>query len=283
MASIDPISSVDVESGVAVETSTAGDEPSHAAAGATRAAVGAGDASAAGNEPARAAAGAARAAVAAGDASAAGDEPSHAAADAALAVHAAARVDEIAEHPDDAVTAYTYFEPREPVLRELVQQLFGVHWSSVVVGPCIEGAVFEVCFQQAPEIRYSDGYLTVDLGPWHFHLCLGPHKGSASEELRRMRPVAKVGFFDRRGKGCGGGRSWGLRFWNGYGEQMTTVFLPNPRISDDQELLPKPDWSRLDLYYRLREQFLGEPMPTDLEAAALAPFAVPTSRDSGRA
>lgn len=254
MARIDPISSV------GVEVSTAGDEPPHTAVDA------------------------ARAAAAASDASAAGDEPSHAAADAARAVHAAAaRVDEIVEHPDDAVTAYTYFEPREAVLRELVQQLFGVHWSSVVVGPCIEGAVFEVCFQQAPEIRYSDGYLTVDLGPWHFHLCLGPHKGSASEELRRMRPVAKVGFFDRRGKGCGGGRSWGLRFWNGYGEQMTTVFLPNPRISDDQQLLPKPDWSRLDLYYRLREQFLGEPMPTDLEVAALAPFAVPTSRDSGRA
>lgn len=251
MARIDPISSVDVE------VSTAGDEPSHAAADA------------------------ARTAAAAGDASVAADTDAVCAVDAVYA--AAARVDEIVEHPDDAVTAYTYFEPREAVLRELVQQLFGVHWSRVVVGPCIEGAVFEVCFQQAPEIRYSDGYLTVDLGLWHFHLCLGPHKGSSSEELRRLRPVAKVGFFDRRGKGCGGGRSWGLRFWNGYGEQMTTVFLPNPRISDDQQLLPQPDWSRLDLYYRLREQFLGEPMPADLEAAALAPFAAPLGPDSGRA
>ncbi len=182
------------------------------------------------------------------------------------------RFDEIVEHPDAAVTAYTYFDHDEATLRRLVQELFGTHWRRVVVGPCIEGAVFEVCFEKAPDIRYSDGYLTVDLGPWHFHLCLGEHKGSTSDELRRMRPVARAAFFERRGKGCGGGRSWGLRLWNGYGEQMTTVFLPNPRVSDDQKLLSTPDWSRLGVYYRLREQFLGEPVPADLEVAASAPL-----------
>jgi hypothetical protein len=157
-------------------------------------------------------------------------------------------------------------------MRQLAQELFGTHWRSVVVGPCIEGAVFEVSFQAAPEIRYADGYLTVDLGPWHFHLCIGPHQGNDSEELRRMRPVAKVGFFERRGNGCAGGRSWGIRMWNGYGQQMTTVFLPNPRIGDDHQLLKASDWSRLETYYRLRAQFLGEPMPTDLESVAQLPL-----------
>jgi len=142
----------------------------------------------------------------------------------------------------------------------------------IVVGPCIEGAVFEIVFKTAPEIRISDGYLTVDLGAWHFHLCIAEHKGSSSDELRRMRPVAKAGFFERRGKGCAGGRSWGLRLWNGYGEQMTTVFLPNPRLTDDMQLLKQPDWSRLELYYRMREQFLGEPAPSDFEAAANCEF-----------
>jgi hypothetical protein len=52
------------------------------------------------------------------------------------------------------------------------------------------------------------------------------------------------------------------------GEQMTTVFLPNPRIGDDHQLMKTPDWSRLDTYYRLREKFLGEPMPEDFETAA---------------
>jgi hypothetical protein len=182
------------------------------------------------------------------------------------------RFDAIERHPDEAVTAYTYFHPAEQTLRDLAHELFGTYWRSVVVGPCIEGAVFEIAFQTAPEIRYSDGYLTIDLGPWHFHLCVGPHKGSTSEELRRNRPVAKVAFFERRGPGCAGGRSWGLRLWNGYGEQMTTVFLPNPRIGDDHQLLREPDWSRLEAYYRLRAKFLGETMPDDIEAVAEQPL-----------
>jgi hypothetical protein len=182
------------------------------------------------------------------------------------------RFDTIEQHPDDAVTAYTYFPPAEQTMRDLAQELFGTYWRSVVVGPCIEGAVFEIAFQSAPAIRYSDGYLTIDLGPWHFHLCVGPHKGSTSEEVRKNRPVAKVAFFERRGKGCGGGRLWGLKLWNGYGEQMTTVFLPSPRISDDHQLLREPDWSRLEAYYRLRAKFLGEAMPDDLKAIAEQPL-----------
>ena len=118
----------------------------------------------------------------------------------------------------------------------------------------------------------SDGYLTVDLGAWHFHLCVGPHKGSSAEELRRMRPVAKAAFFERRGKGCGGGRSWGIRLWNGYGEQMTTVFLPNPSVGDDLQMLKTPDWSRLTLHDQLRERFLGEPAPADLATTAALPL-----------
>lgn len=182
------------------------------------------------------------------------------------------RFDEFENHPDDAVTAYSYFTPTEASMKELAEELFSRNWKRIVVGPCIEGAVFEICFTQEPGVRISDGYLTVDLGPWHFHLCVGPHKGSPSEELRKMRPVAKVGFFERRGKGCAGGRSWGLRMWNGYGEQMTTVFLPNPRLTDDMQLLKTPDWTRLHLYYELRYRFLGEPIPADFETAANLPF-----------
>jgi len=186
-----------------------------------------------------------------------------------------ARVDEIVSHPDDALTAYAYLHTSETTMRDLAEVLFRQHWRQIVVGPCIEGAVFEVCFERQPELRYADGYLTVDLGRWHFHLCLGPHRGSASEELRRMRPVAKAAVFERRGRGCAGGRSWGVRLWNGYGEQMATVFLPNPRLSDDQQPLASPDWSRLALYYELRARFLGEAMPADFEIAAAQPLAEP--------
>ncbi len=158
--------------------------------------------------------------------------------------------------------------PSETVIQHLIQELFVNNWQHVIVGPCVEGAVFEIRFVQPPELRQSDGYLTVDLGAWHFHLCVGPHKGNSSDELRRMRPVQKIAFFERRGKGCGSGRSWGLRLWNGYGEQMTTVFLPNPNLSDDMQLLKSPDWQRLELYYHLRHKFLGEPIPDNFEASA---------------
>jgi len=180
--------------------------------------------------------------------------------------------DEVRREPDNALTAYSYFTPTENAMRELVEDLFVKNWSRIVVGPCIEGAVFEIRFVEPPEIRTLDGYLTVDLGAWHFHLCIGPHKGTPSDELRRVRPVHKVALFERRGQGCGGGRSWGLRMWNGNGEQMTTVFLPNPNLTDDMESLKAPDWSRLALYYRLREKFLKEPIPENLEATANLPF-----------
>jgi hypothetical protein len=182
------------------------------------------------------------------------------------------RFDEISHDPDGSMTAYSHFASSEPVLRELADELFGKNWSQITVGPCIEGAVFEIRFVQAPEIRISDGYLTVDLGAWHFHLCIGPHKGTPSEELRRMRPVNKIAFFERRGKGCGGGRSWGMRLWNGYGEQMTTIFLPSPNLTDDLQYVKTPDWTRLALYYRLRQKFLGETIPEDYEAAANLPL-----------
>ena len=177
---------------------------------------------------------------------------------------------EVARHPDGAATRYSYFDPTPEAMNALVEELFVRNWQHLTVGPCIEGAVFEVRFEKAPDVRTLDGYVTVDLGYWHFHLCVGPHKGTSSEELRRLRPVARAALFERRGCGCGGGGggSWGVRLWNGYGEQMTTVFLPNPALTDDMKVAKTADWSRLGLYYRLREQFLGEPVPADLEAAA---------------
>ena len=55
--------------------------------------------------------------------------------------------------------------------------------------------------------------------------------------------------------------------WNGMGEQMTTVFLPNPRLSDEMKLVKEPNWDRLKLWYELRQQFLGEQPPVDIAEA----------------
>jgi hypothetical protein len=94
--------------------------------------------------------------------------------------------DEVVKHPDDAVTGYKYFPPKETAMKELVDELFVNNCRHIVVGPCIEGAVFEILFQAAPAVRISDGYLTVDLGAWHFHLCIGEHKGSRESAQRQI-------------------------------------------------------------------------------------------------
>jgi hypothetical protein len=173
-------------------------------------------------------------------------------------------------------TRYSYFSNDESVLRPLMDDLFNTHWAKLVVGPCLEGVVFEVRFEKAPKVTHNDGYMTVDLGHWHFHMCIGPTKTSKSEEVNRKRPIAKAALFESRG--VGHGRSWGLRFWNGYGEQMATVFLPSPRLSDSMQFLKEPDWSRLALYYQLRQRLLGEPEVADYAAAAEAEWPEPIAK-----
>lgn len=172
---------------------------------------------------------------------------------------------ETIEQLDGTKRVLSYFEPTEETMQALVKDLFQHNWQRIVVGPCVQGAVFEVRFEQAPKLSYLDGYLTVDLGPWHFHLCIGSHTGTPSDELRRKRPVAKIAFFEEHGRGCAGGRSWGIQMWNGFGDQMTTVFLPNPFLSDEQKMLREPQWERLRLWYELRAKYLGEPMPGECQ------------------
>ena len=118
---------------------------------------------------------------------------------------------ETLEQLDGTQTILSYFEPTDETMQSLVQDLFEHNWQRIVVGPCIQGAVFEVRFENLPHSVTSDGYLTVNLGPWHFHLCVGTHTGTSSEELRRKRPVAKIAFCEERGRGCAGGRSWACR------------------------------------------------------------------------
>jgi len=93
---------------------------------------------------------------------------------------------ETVEHLDGSVTEYSYFEPSADAMDSLVKVLFEKHWRNVVVGPCIEGSVFEVRFSEAPKLTMLDGYLTVNLGPWHFHLCIAEHKGNRSPELATL-------------------------------------------------------------------------------------------------
>ncbi|MCG8351347.1 MAG: hypothetical protein MI924_26560 [Chloroflexales bacterium] len=159
-------------------------------------------------------------------------------------------------------------DPTEETLVNLLTELFRDHWSKITFGPLIQGAVYEIKATEPPEkIGMLDGYLTVDFGAWHFHICIGEHKGSAKNptdpELARHRRTARAEFY-RRLNPDGSVGSWGVRLFNGKDEQQITIFLPNAFLSDEMKYLKTPDWSRLTLWDDLRRRYLGlEPDPKD--------------------
>ncbi len=176
---------------------------------------------------------------------------------------------------DGTRTEYFEVECAEPTLLALLRELFEEHWGEVIFGPCIEGAVFEGRFVSPPRVSLLDGYVTAQVDGdegWHFHLCIGENRGSAglptSPALAARRRCARAAFFrslDRAGRPG----SWGVRMWNGAGEQMMTVFLPNPWIDpESRRYVREPEWARLTLWMRLRERFASmpsEPPPAHAE------------------
>ncbi|NWF78817.1 MAG: hypothetical protein HXY37_02080 [Chloroflexi bacterium] len=162
-------------------------------------------------------------------------------------------------------------DPAEETLHRLFTDLFRDHWNSFMFGPFIQGAVFEIKAPNAPErISLNNGYLTVDFGPWYFHLCIGEYKGSAQNpiepEVAQQRRTACAEFY-RRLNPDGSAGSWGIRLFNGKGEQQITIFLPSPFYSDEMKRLETPDWSRLALWDDLRRRYLSlGPDPKDRSA-----------------
>lgn len=149
----------------------------------------------------------------------------------------------------------------EPALFALLEDLFVHHWREIVFGSLIQGAVFELR-AAAPPTRVSllDGYLTVAFGESHLHVCIGEHRGSrrhpVSPELARHRRTARAELY-RSLDPEGAPVSWGLRLFNGAGEQQLTVFLPNPFLDDTGRIRSEPDWSRLALWDDLCARTLG--------------------------
>ncbi len=168
---------------------------------------------------------------------------------------------------DGTTTEYFEIEPSEAALLAVVRDLFEGHWGEITFGPCIQGAVFEGRFFAAPRVTTLDGYVTVSAGgsePWHFHLCIGPHRGTRNRptppDLAAWRRCARAAFFRDSDRG-GRHATWGFRMWNGRGEQMMTVFFPNPWL-DPERMRPvrEPEWARLTLWMDLRARHAGVPV-----------------------
>ena len=149
------------------------------------------------------------------------------------------------------------------------------NWDQVMFGPCLEGAVFELQQERRPErVSMLDGYLTLFLGVTgdaHFHLCTDVHRGlgreGADPVVAKRRQCSRVSFYREFGAGRCVPGSWGVRLWNGDGDQMCTFFLPNPFLNAEQKL-QTPDWSRLSLWNELRARYLGETMPQPIPKEA---------------
>jgi hypothetical protein len=158
----------------------------------------------------------------------------------------------------------------EASLEALLRDLFSNHWEEITFGPLIQGGAWEIRAPHAPtKIGMLDGYLTVVFGISHFHLCIGPHKGTRTNPtppaLARHRRTARAELYRRLDR-SGMPVSWGLRLFNGEGEQQVTILLPNPFLSlDGEKVLKTPDWSRLALWDALRQRWCGlaEPDPID--------------------
>jgi hypothetical protein len=158
----------------------------------------------------------------------------------------------------------------EGTLERLLRELFESHWDKIVFGPIIQGAAWEFQAPHAPtHVGLLDGYLTVAFGAPHFHLCIGPTQGSrhnpTPEALAQHRRCARAEFFRRLDR-AGVPTSWGLRLWNGHGEQQATIVFPNPFLSaDGTKVLREPDWSRLALWDELRSRYIGVQGPDPVD------------------
>jgi hypothetical protein len=157
----------------------------------------------------------------------------------------------------------------EPTLFDLIKRIFEAYWETILFGILIQGAAWEVKAPGPPrKIGLLDGYVTVDFGAWHFHLCIGETKGVGASPtppaLARHRRCARAELYRMLNPKTGAPNSWGLRLFNGAGEQQMTVFLPSPFLGDDGKPVRPPRWERLAAWDDLRQHCLGlGPDPAD--------------------
>jgi hypothetical protein len=179
---------------------------------------------------------------------------------------------------EDGATIDAFALPTDAAnLEALLRELFAEHWQDIVFGPIVQGAAWEIRAPHAPTyVGIFDGYLTVAFGKSHFHLCIGQTRGSQHDPtpaaLAQHRQTARAELYRRLDR-TGAPVSWGLRLFNGAGEQQVTIFFPNPFLSPETDrILPEPDWSRLALWERMRAKWTGAtgPDPFDRSATGFA-------------
>ena len=149
----------------------------------------------------------------------------------------------------------------EAFLEEYLSYVFGTYSDQIIFGPLIEGAAYEWTCPCAPQaIRLFDGYLTVNFGGPHFHLCIGEIKGSPEDpvpdDVNTRRRPAKAQMFRRLDKD-GAPISWGFEMENGAGAPMISIFFANPFLLSGDRISPEPQWEKLAMWRDLAMRYLG--------------------------
>ncbi|MFT3759843.1 hypothetical protein [Thauera sp.] len=157
----------------------------------------------------------------------------------------------------------------ENTLWMLVKDIFQGHWRDIHFGTLVPGTVWEIRAPNAPvNIGLLDGYLTVNFGAWHFHLCIGHFSGTTPEQAAQRR-TGRAEFYRVLGNDDAP-KSWGVRMFTAAGDQQMTVFLPNPFLNDEGRLAAEPDWSKLAAWDELRLAYLDlPPDPLDRSGCGL--------------
>lgn len=170
---------------------------------------------------------------------------------------------EYREDPDGTAVECFAVPIDEAFLFELIKDVFEHYWDRLVFGPMIQGAAYEIRCPNAPRrMSLRDGYLTIDFGGTHFHLCIGENRGSDTHPtppaLAARRRCARAEFY-RRPDARGAPISWGFRMFNGASEPQISVLFPNPWLNEADQIVQRPDWNRLTMWEELTARYLGRP------------------------
>lgn len=163
---------------------------------------------------------------------------------------------------DGTISHYTYFQANEVNLEELLTELYTNHWHEIMTTYLAGGAVIELFPKKPEKIGMMDGYLTIDTGNWHLHLCIGKHRGNRAkkedkETLQQQRQATRGAFIHTTNGTCTP-ESWSLRLWNGKDVQMVNIIFPNPYLTEDLHRQKEADWSKLELWNNTKEKLLSE-------------------------
>ena len=110
---------------------------------------------------------------------------------------------QVVHNLDGSTTEYTDIPLTPGRLERLLRELFVEHWQEIVFGLCIQGAVFEIRLTESPrKISMFDGYLTVDTGAWHMHLCIDGIRGAITGDHSSTPNFPSRLFQDSRSDGC---------------------------------------------------------------------------------